>query len=233
MKEFKQISTRLQTIASFIEAHSIIADIGSDHAYLPSYLCLKDDTIQAIAGEVSKGPFERAKETVAAYNLQDRIDVRLGSGLSILKESDKVSTIIIAGMGGGLIASILTEGAGILPHIDQLVLQPNTNGYIVRKTLINFGFTIQEEKLVDENDHIYEIIVAKATEGKSEDFTEKQLFFGPYLMEEANDIFLKKWQEEYDKLKSVIEQMKQSKTDTSEKLASYELKAKWMEEILS
>lgn len=233
MTEFKQISTRLETIASFINPHTVLADIGSDHAYLPAYVCLHDETIEAIAGEVSKGPYERAKETVTMYKLQDRIHVRLGSGLSVITEDDNVSTIVIAGMGGGLIASILTEGKAILPHIERLILQPNTNGYIVRKTVLANGFTLTEETLVDENEHIYEIIVANRLGKDPSPLTEKELLFGPLLMEESSDIFKKKWQVEYDKLNYVMEQLKKSKTDTSKELQRYETKANWMEEILS
>lgn len=233
MTEFKQISTRLKTIASFIKPHAIIADIGSDHAYLPTYVCLQDETIRAIAGEVSQGPFESAKKTVSMYDLQDRIDVRLGSGLSVITEDDNVSTIVIAGMGGGLIASILTEGKAILPHINRLILQPNTNGYIVRKTLLANGFTLTNETLVDENEHIYEIIVAERLSENPSPLSEQQLLFGPFLMKEKTDIFKKKWQAEYDKLNYVMDQLKKSKTDTSQELQGYKTKANWMEEILS
>src|SRR5699024_6239492 len=233
MTEFKQISHRLKAIASFIKPQTVIADIGSDHAYLPSFVCLQDETSKAIAGEVSPGPFESAKKTVNMYNLQDRIDVRLGSGLSVLTEEDNVSTVVIAGMGGGLIASILTDGKSILPRVERLILQPNTNGYIVRKALIENCIMLTAETLVDENEHIYEIIVADRLTKEPSPLTEQELLFGPFLKEEKSDIFKKKWQAEYDKLNYVMEQLKKSKTDTSEELQRYERKANWMEEILS
>lgn len=233
MRELRQISLRLKTIASFIRPTDMLADIGSDHAYLPCYICLQHSGVQAIAGEVSEGPFERAQKTVEMYGLQNRIDVRLGSGLSILNEKDKVNTIVIAGMGGGLIASILKEGKTIVPKVDRLILQPNTNGYIVRKTLMEFGFSITDETMVDENEHIYEIIIADRRAQQPTKLTEQQLVFGPYLLAEQSEVFKKKWQAEYDKLNYVIAQLKKSKTDQTEEIKAYEEKINWMEEILS
>src|SRR5690625_1476783 len=98
-----RISVRLKEISKHIPKASFFADIGSDHAYLPSYVCLNDNEATAIAGEVNKRPYNKAKEVVNRFQLNNRIDVRLGDGLSVL-ESAKPDTLVIAGMGGKLIA---------------------------------------------------------------------------------------------------------------------------------
>lgn len=103
------LSERLQKIAKYLEDPVIFADIGSDHAYLPCYVCLHNNQAKAIAGEINKGPFLRAKQTVREYQLTAQIEVRKGNGLDVI-EPGEVNQITIAGMGGKLIRDILTEG---------------------------------------------------------------------------------------------------------------------------
>src|SRR5699024_5783879 len=134
MKDFKQISERLKQIATYIDSNMRFADIGSDHAYLPSYVCLQNQTVQAIAGEISNGPYDRAKQTVEEYGLTDRIQVRLGNGLEVI-ERDEVDAIATAGIGIGLIASMLIEVEHILEHITRIISQPHSNGYIERNII--------------------------------------------------------------------------------------------------
>src|SRR5690625_3858580 len=100
-----KLSKRLQKIADIITKGSYFVDIGSDHAYLPCFVCLSDPTTKAIAGEVREGPYERALETVNYYQLGDQIQVRLGNGLNVIDEN--VNEVVIAGMGGSLISKII------------------------------------------------------------------------------------------------------------------------------
>ena len=107
----EKLSKRLASVASFVEQGAILADIGSDHAYLPCHLVMEGRISKAIAGEVVKGPFESAVKNVRKKGLTDKITVRLGNGLEAVQENDGVDTITIAGMGGPLIASILHDGS--------------------------------------------------------------------------------------------------------------------------
>src|SRR5690625_7229202 len=104
------LSKRLMKIASYIPKSPFLADIGSDHAYLPCYICLKDKEAKAIAGEVRSGPFDRAVQTVRNYQLDNKVEVRLGDGLEVINEKDEVSVVTIAGMGASLIEQILEKG---------------------------------------------------------------------------------------------------------------------------
>src|SRR5690625_791595 len=101
-----RISLRLKEISKHIPKASFFADIGSDHAYLPSYVWLNDEKAIAIAGEVNKGPYNKAKAGVHSFQLNHRIDVRLGDALPIL-ETGEPDTPVIAGMGGELIEHLL------------------------------------------------------------------------------------------------------------------------------
>ena len=237
MKADIKLSKRLKMVASFISEGTFFADIGSDHAYLPCYICLKDEKARAIAGEVREGPYHRAEETVAAYQLSDKVEVRLGDGLQIINSDEGVKELVVAGMGGGLISQIIESGKEKLTTIDRLVLQPNNSTHNVRKLLLNLGYSLTHEKILEDNNHIYEILVADKI--NNEPFlwnnveVEKQLLFGPYLMKEKSPVFLKKWKIEREKLMKVIHQMKNAKHIDYEKLAYYETQLKWMEEILT
>lgn len=235
-----QLSDRLQFIANKVTANSIIADIGSDHAYLPCYLCLQHEDVKAIAGEVSIGPYEKSLETVKKFNLQDRVDVRLGDGLDIITKDDHVSEIIIAGMGGALISSILQEGKDKLQHVKRLILQPNNNELKLRQTLIQLGFILTEEYILEDNNLIYEILIAEHErvtlhENLYSDLAnEKQLLLGPLLSKERSPVFIKKWKQEHEKLTKTIKQMKKSTDQTVHtRIALFEKRIKWIEEVIS
>lgn len=234
------LSDRLQLIAKKVSPNSVIADIGSDHAYLPCYVCLQHENVKAIAGEVSEGPYEKSLETVRKYRLENRIDVRLGNGLEVIKAKDNVSEVIIAGMGGSLISSILKNDSHKLKNVQRLILQPNNNELTLRRTLIQLGFTLTAEYILEENNLIYEIIIAenkaftKAESPYIDDIKEKQLLFGPYLSKEKTAVFKDKWQQEQKQLKQIIEQMKQSKDEeVQQKIKIFKQQIKWIEEVIS
>lgn len=234
------ISKRLQYIAHIIDPSHRFADIGSDHAYLPCYICLQNNDAQAIASEVAKGPFDRALQTVKQYNLTNRIDVRFGNGLDVLNKEDHIADIVISGMGGTLIANILLTGKEQLTHINRLILQPNNNEIKVRKTLKELGFILVKEQILEENDLFYEILVAERqdiTEKNSpykEYKHEKQLFLGPYLSKERSSTFVRKWKEEHRKLIHTIAQMEVSNDKTvQQKVKVFQQRINWIEEVIS
>ena len=105
-----KLSYRLQKVAEYVPADSRLADIGSDHAYLPAYLALKGKINFGIAGEVVKGPFQNAQNEIKKENLQEIVDVRLADGLAAVELSDEINVVTICGMGGPLICQILEEG---------------------------------------------------------------------------------------------------------------------------
>lgn len=236
MKKKIQLSKRLQTIASFLPKGTYFADIGSDHAYLPCYVCLHDEHATAIAGEVRTGPYRRAKETVDSYELHHRIDVRLGDGLSILTPNDRVDAIVIAGMGAKLIETIIAEGKENFSHVKRFILQPNNDANRLRNYFYQSDFTLSNETILEENDHIYEILVFDAyTTLNPYDLPleiEKQLLFGPFLLREKSAFFTLKWKREYEKIQHVLNEMRKSKEYDKKKMTEFSQRATWIKEVV-
>lgn len=227
-----QLSKRLQAITTFIPRGSAVADIGSDHAMLPVYLLQQEIARKAVAGEVNEGPFQAARRQVAQAGLSERISVRLGDGLAVVSPGE-VDVIVIAGMGGGTIVDILTEGEaqGKLEGISRLVLQPNIAERLVREWFITSGWKLSEELLLSEDGITYEILVADRTSKEEADAyntalyaaqlpelggvsKELKLLVGPLQLAHPDDTFLDKWNGYLAKLEKMIEQI--GKSDTPE-----------------
>lgn len=226
-----QISKRLKTIATYVTKGAYFADIGTDHAYLATYICLQDDKAKAIATDVNKGPLQAAKQTIVKYKLEDRIDLRLGDGLDTIK-NEQVSTVIIAGMGGSLIKTILSDGLKHLSSVNRLILQANIGEEFVRQWLNTNGYDILNEEILEENDKVYEIIVAEKV-NKPESLTPQEIYFGPHLLKAKSEAFYKKWKRQKIKHKEIINQMKEAKAISKEKLAKFEQELAWIKEVLA
>ena len=113
--------------------------------------------------------------------LNNVIDVRLGDGLSVLRQNESIQNITICGMGGPLIARILNEGRIHLANGPRLILQSNIQTEVLRYTLMTLNYQIIEEVILEEKGHIYEIVVAAY--GSSGSFRQKELKFGPKLLQ--------------------------------------------------
>lgn len=226
-----KISKRLKTVADFINTGEKIADIGSDHGYLACYVCLIDGSKSAIATELNNGPYESTKEMVDTLNLSQKIEVRLGNGFEPIVKGE-VTTAVIAGMGGTLITSILNADIDKVKTVHKLILQPNIDEKEVRYWLYANSFKITDEAIIEEKGHIYEIIVAEQSENDELNYlSEEQYFFGPVLLEGKNEVFLKKWQQRYHKLKKIIQQIE--KTQVNHKnIIQFKRELHWMEEFL-
>lgn len=213
----KHLSARLACVASLVPAGARVADIGSDHAYLPAALVLDGKIDFAIAGEVVKGPYENAVHEIKDHQLEGRVIPRLADGLAAIEPADKVDTITIAGMGGSLIASILEKGKDKLTEIKRLVLQPNVGESQLREWLMNNHYQIMTEKIIEEDNHIYEIIVAEPSVVPFR-YSKYELDFGPFLLENKGPIFKKKWREYLQREAHVIDQMQKAQQPPVKKI---------------
>ena len=155
-----KLTDRLLKIASLVDNGKRIADIGTDDGYIPVYLLNQNKIQYAILGDVNKGPLENARKEVTRNKLQDKVDLRLGSGIEVLKENE-VDEIIIAGMGGMLINNLLKANEKIAHTTEKLILQPMQAPEELRMFLYQNGYKILDEHLVREEHRLYEIIVCK------------------------------------------------------------------------
>ncbi len=189
----QKLSKRLETVASFVPTGAIVADIGSDHAYLPCYLVHKGIAARAVAGEVVKGPYESAVKQVRTEGLTDKITVRMADGLAAVEEADEITAVTIAGMGGPLIVSILEKHPQALKTVTRLILQPNIHAKAIREWAMANGWAIQDEVILEEDGKIYEVLVLQRGEMK---LNEAQTLLGPKLMETKVPVFIDKWSRE-------------------------------------
>lgn len=231
------LSKRLETVARFIPETSVMADIGSDHAYLPCFSILQGKAKAAIAGEITSGPYESAKNQVIKTDLQHVISVRQGDGLSVINEEDQVDCITIAGMGGGLIKKILEEGSSKLTTVKRLILQPNIHSIYIREWLVENNWELIDEEIIEEDDKIYEILVAEKGNTKKPykgiSF-HAGLLLGPILIAKKSDVFKKKWLHESTHWKAIINQLEESghTYNNNEKYRDLTEKIKLVEEVL-
>lgn len=229
------LSLRLQTVVKYIPNGLRIADIGSDHAYLPCHVVQKGIVPFAVAGEVVQGPFQSALKQVKSVGLASKVSVRIGDGLEVLDPED-VDCITICGMGGTLISSILERGKGKLSKIQRLILQPNVGAKAVRCWLQHNGWKLVAEEIVSEDGKVYEVLVAEPGEPKSGygDDLEAGLLLGPYLKKSPNEAFKQKWQGEKENWLRIVAQLELAEQSAQNLQKKQELldKVKMVEEAL-
>lgn len=153
------LTPRLLEIANKVDRGSIVADIGTDHGYVPVYLIENKISDKVIACDINEGPLKSAMNYIGKKKYQNSISTRLGNGLNPLNPNE-VDTVIIAGMGGILISDILKQDKKIADTIDEFILQPMVASDELRKYLKENGYKIIDEKLTREDNRFYEIIIA-------------------------------------------------------------------------
>lgn len=230
----EQLSKRLEKVASYITKNERIADIGSDHAYLPCFAVKNQTASFAIAGEVVDGPFQSAQKQVRFSGLTEQIDVRKGNGLAVIEKKDAIDTIVIAGMGGTLIRTILEEGAAKLAGVTKLILQPNIAAWQLREWSEQNNWLITSEAILREDNKVYEIMVLAPSE-KPVTWTKQEIFFGPCLLKEQSAIFKSKWRHEANTWQNIIQTISNNQpvsTENQAKIRELEHKIALVEDVL-
>ena len=186
------LSMRLERVAAHVPQGARLADIGSDHGYLPVALALRGVIEAGVAGEVAQTPYASAQRNVRRNGLEQRITVRLADGLEAIEALDGITAVSLCGMGGDTMCEILERGKLRLSGNERLILQPNGGERELRGWLMANGYRIVCEELLRENRFDYEIIVAE--KGDASAYSAEELYFGPLLMREKSPAFITKWQ---------------------------------------
>ncbi|WP_071131562.1 tRNA (adenine(22)-N(1))-methyltransferase [Enterococcus timonensis] len=225
----RNLSKRLQMVADLVPRQSFLADIGSDHGYLPVHLLLNQQIIGAICGEVAPGPFAATKKEIEKAQMTEKISVRLADGLAAIFPADPITAITICGMGGKLIADILEAGINQLRPEMTLVLQPNNNQDLLRHWLSDHKYELVQENITEENGKIYEVMVAKKNPAATP-LKENEIFFGPLLLKEKSEIFIKKWRRNLQTKEKILAQLKTGQVVEESKIARFQQEIQWIKE---
>ncbi len=156
-----QLDPRLMECASLVEQGAVIADIGTDHAYLPVWLAKKGWISHAIACDIREGPLERAMQHIEKYQVQSLVEARLSDGLQKIRPHE-VDTVVIAGMGGEMMIHILEQAPWLKQGV-TLILQPMTSVDKLRIWLSKEGYEVQTERAVQAQGKVYSAMKVRYT----------------------------------------------------------------------
>ena len=225
------LSMRLERVAANVPMGARLADIGSDHGYLPVALMRRGVIDAALAGEVATTPFQAAERTVRDNGLEQQITVRLADGLAAIEARDGITAISLCGMGGETIRDILEAGKAHLSGAERLILQPNGGEQPLRLWLMRNGYRIVSEELLHENRFYSEIIVAERADPVV--YTAEQLFFGPLLMQARSPVFLAKWQRALRLRQKTLAAFERAQAVPEAKLQEISQQIRWMLTLLA
>lgn len=207
-----KLSERLNAIVNLVPNNTIVADIGTDHGYIPVYLIENKISKKVIGTDISKGSLEKIIEFVKETGFQDKIDTRLGDGLQIIKPYE-IDTVIIAGMGGLLIRDILENHKEVTNSIVNFILQPMVASKDLREYLVDNNYEIVKEDLVKEDKKYYEVIYAR----RGMSFVEKDIYYeiSPLLIEEKHPLLREFVEDKISATQKIIKDLEGIDTERS------------------
>ena len=196
------INKRLKSLGDILlDGNSVgIIDVGCDHALLDIYLLENNPNLKLVASDLRMSPLEKAKENIEKYSFSNNIKIKLSYGIDDLE--DYIDTIVISGMGTDTIIEILDKGKDSLKNINRIVLSSNNKYYELRKYMMNNNYYINREQIVFSDNKYY--ILIEFLKGKKK-YNEKELYFGPFLLNNKDELFIEYYGSIKDKLTKVLE----------------------------
>lgn len=245
------LDKRLTAVAGFVPRGSRFADIGTDHAYLPVWLLEQSVIVSAVAGDIATGPCQAARATVAMHAAAAKIAVRQGSGLAVLAPGE-ADCIAICGMGGSTIISILAADMAVAKSARRLVLQPMAGAAALRRWLVEQGWRLASEALVEDAPHFYEIICAERGTADSDadsaakehfgageqagsvqagpaSYSEAEYLVGPALLRDGHPLLAKQITRQIKSLQELLSNMERS--ERAKASAKYQEAQKLVQEL--
>ncbi|EOT2916474.1 tRNA (adenine(22)-N(1))-methyltransferase [Clostridium perfringens] len=221
-----ELSKRLKRIAEHVDKCESVADIGTDHGYIPIYLVKEGICEKAIASDINKGPIEKAKVNVAFEGVSNKIKCLLGPGLNPLKVGE-VNGVILAGMGGNLTRDILLADMEKVKRYDFIILQPAQNPEVLREFLYKNDYEIIDEDLIKDEGRFYELFKVKYNENSEKLVFHDELEYevSPLLREKNHPLFKEFIEEKINRCETILsfikedtEAAKKRKSDLEEKI---------------
>lgn len=212
-----QLSGRLKLIAELVRPDSsCLADIGTDHGYIPVYCVKNGICTRAIAMDVNSQPLAKAGENIAKYDLEASITTRLSDGLEAL-EPGEADAVVIAGMGGLLIMNILERGDGVLTEDTQLLLQPMLAQKELRLYLYENNYVITDEYVCREEDKFYNIISAHKSD-KREEYSPVDIIIGRNADKNSPDVYPEYLDYKIGVCNKILNGLRLSRTDKKDEI---------------
>ena len=208
-----EISQRLRIVGDFV-TQKTVADIGTDHAYVPIYLHKKGNVEKVIACDINEKPLQKAQQNIKLHHAENKIITRLGNGLQPLQPYE-VDSIVISGMGGMLMIELMEQSQNIIKTVKELILCPHLDVTAVRKYLHNIGYVITDEKMIQEWDNFYTIL--RAIPGKQKYDKEIEYIFGSILLEKKDAVLKEYIINEKIRLKKIKQHLYDKRTEQSQK----------------
>mgnify|MGYP002553941173 FL=1 len=219
-----ELSKRLYAVSALVSDGMIVADVGTDHGYIPIYLAESGRIPSAIAMDINHGPLERAEAHIRMYHLEKKIQTRLSDGVKGLTPGE-CDCVVAAGMGGALIIKIMEEGEAVFKNLKEFILQPQSEIAKVRQYLCEHQYRIIKEDMVLEDGKFYPMMKVVNRESEAYDITELQ--YGKLLLKEQNSVlklFLEKEQKTKERILEKLseeegEQIIQRKKELTDEIA--------------
>jgi len=225
-----ELSLRLRTIAAMVEKCDGVADIGTDHGYIPIFLVKNDVCKRAIASDINLGPIEKAKLNISLENLSAQIDCRLGGGLTTIKPNE-VNCAIIAGMGGNLIRDIILEREEVFNSLDNAILQPVQNPEVLRRFIYEQGYSIVDEELCFDQNKFYEILKVRYDNKPQH---KEDIFYevGETLINKKHPLIKEYLQYKIEKNEKIYENIKDETESAEQRKSEIKLKISRLKELI-
>lgn len=224
-----KLSPRLLRIAASVPEEVVAADVGTDHAYLPVYLVATGRCPRVIASDSSVASLEMARKTLEQFGFADKVDLRLGIGLEVIRPLE-AEVVVMAGLGGLTMIDILESDPDIRKTVSRFVLQPMSDSAALRKWLIGNGLRLVDEELVPEGEMLYEIIVSEPGE---EEISEDILYeIGPRLVEKRDPSLVPFMRRKLDNYRTILRQVEAGAGRRDQRFWEVATKIQKIEELL-
>lgn len=225
-----ELSKRLQAVANMVTPGMRLADVGTDHGYIPIYLTGQGIIPSAVAMDINEGPLAKAREHIEEMGLSDRIDTRLSDGLQRVT-AQEVDAMIAAGMGGNLVIRILSAQEETAKGLKELILQPQSETSKVRAYLNTHGYRIVAEDMIYEEGKYYPMM--KVVPGETEVYTAEELEYGKCLLQAKHPVLRQYLEWEICHHQELIETLKKQDSEkANQRIGELQEKIREVKQIL-